>query len=265
MDSWEPFDELLRYEPENLYDFINGGAEVYVEYGFVQVITREYVKGNDSVIFTIYEMEDPEAAFGIFSYNRTPQKQSVDVGDGGFQGGFQLVFWQDRYYVILESYTQTEEMADTVSNLARRISNNIGARAAEPDAIRRLPAASLIGGSAKLLGGHLALGSLLFLGTPDLFAPDKDDVILYGEYGSLEEKAKLFLIVYAREEKAGDVSTRVAETLASDTSYQSHSQPGVWTRQDRYAALDHQGNVLALVTEAPSVESAQKLLNSCWK
>jgi hypothetical protein len=157
MDSWEPFDELLRYEPDNLYDFINGGAEVYVEYGFVQVITQEYVKGDDSVIFTIYEMEDPAAAFGIFSYNRTPQKQAVDIGDGGFKGGFQLVFWQDRFYVILESYTQTEEMAETVSNLARQISKHIGTRAEEPDAVRRLPSESLLDGSAKLLGGELAL------------------------------------------------------------------------------------------------------------
>ena len=76
MDSWEPYDELMRYGADNLYDFINGGAEVYVEYGFAQVITQEYVKGDDSIIFTIYEMGSPEAAFGIFSYNRTPQKKA---------------------------------------------------------------------------------------------------------------------------------------------------------------------------------------------
>jgi hypothetical protein len=262
-DSWQPYDELMRYGVDDLYDFINGGAEVYLEYGFVRVISQEVTKGDDSIIFTIYEMRNPQAAFGIFSYNRTPQKQPVAIGDGGFKGGFQLAFWQDRYYVILESYTEGEEMEQAVSGFANRISENIGAHAEEPEVVRRLPSENLTDGSAKLLGGHLALGSLLFLGTPDLFALDNDDVVLYGEYGGSEEKTKLFLVIYSQREKAGRASARVGEIFASDEDYQSLSQPDLWTRQDRYIALGHRGNTVALVTEASSLETAQNILEQC--
>jgi hypothetical protein len=58
---WTRADEPLKYQADNLYNFINGGAEVYLEYGFVQVVSQEYVRAESSVICTIYEMKDPQA------------------------------------------------------------------------------------------------------------------------------------------------------------------------------------------------------------
>jgi hypothetical protein len=253
----------MRYEADDLYDFINGGAEVYLEYGFVQVISQEYAQAEDSIICTIYEMKAPMAAFGVFSYNRTPQKQPIAIGDGGFKGGFQLAFWQERYYVIVESYTPGEEMEQADSSFARQISDRIGVHAEEPDVVRSLPRENLIDGSAKLLGGRLSLGSLLFLGKRGLFELDNDDVVLYGEYGSSEDKSKLFLVIYNHPDKASRASARVGEVFASDEDYQSLSQPQFWTRQDRYTALGHRGKVLALVTDAASMEKAQDILSRC--
>ena len=37
--SWT-IDTEAVYTPENLYDYINGGAELYISYGFKKVYTR---------------------------------------------------------------------------------------------------------------------------------------------------------------------------------------------------------------------------------
>lgn len=63
------------YQGEDLFDLINGGAEIYLEYGFVKVASQNYseMKGNSSLRVEIYEMTDPEAAFGIFSFTAMGQ------------------------------------------------------------------------------------------------------------------------------------------------------------------------------------------------
>ena len=58
------------YYGDDLFDLINGGAEIYFEYGFVKVASQNYseMKGNTSLRVEIYEMTDPEAAYGIFAF-----------------------------------------------------------------------------------------------------------------------------------------------------------------------------------------------------
>jgi len=45
LDQWTPDRDPRLYEGEDLFAFINGGAEIYHEYGFERVIVQEYKKG----------------------------------------------------------------------------------------------------------------------------------------------------------------------------------------------------------------------------
>ena len=68
--------DLETFEGEDLFDLINGGAEIYLEYGFVQVAAQNYSGINNGGILRveIYEMTDPEAAFGIFQITAVGQE-----------------------------------------------------------------------------------------------------------------------------------------------------------------------------------------------
>jgi hypothetical protein len=63
--------EAEIYEGEDLFDLINGGAEVYLEYGFRQVVSQNYtgINAKTNLRVEIYEMTDPSAAFGILSFS----------------------------------------------------------------------------------------------------------------------------------------------------------------------------------------------------
>ena len=50
-----------------LYGFMNGGADLYLEYGVKQLITRDLVFMDMEYTLDIYEMPTPEDAFGIYS------------------------------------------------------------------------------------------------------------------------------------------------------------------------------------------------------
>jgi hypothetical protein len=88
------------YVPQNLFDYMNGQAEMYLDYGFRLLLTREYIAGDGSPItLEIYRMAGPGEAFGIYAAERTQEDRDFQVGVEGFQGDNVLGFWKGPYYV----------------------------------------------------------------------------------------------------------------------------------------------------------------------
>ena len=52
-----------------LYGFMNGGADLYYEYGFKELVSREIIYKGEEFTVDIYTMETPLDAFGIYSIN----------------------------------------------------------------------------------------------------------------------------------------------------------------------------------------------------
>jgi len=55
------------YTGAGLYGFMNGGADLYLEYGVKSLIAREIVYKGEEFSIEIYEMQSPVDAFGIYS------------------------------------------------------------------------------------------------------------------------------------------------------------------------------------------------------
>src|SRR4051794_27389697 len=60
------------YKPDNLYEYIDGGADVYLLYDFQQLLHQELKDGGAELTADIYEMRTPEDAFGIYAAERSP-------------------------------------------------------------------------------------------------------------------------------------------------------------------------------------------------
>ena len=58
------------FQGRGLYGYIDGGAEVYQEYGFVRLTVTDIECAEEKLSIELYEMKNPLAAFGIFSINR---------------------------------------------------------------------------------------------------------------------------------------------------------------------------------------------------
>ena len=67
--DWKMKGEPEIYKGDDLFLYINGGADIYQEYGFKEVSSVEYEKeGTGRISVEIYCMNDPISAFGIFSF-----------------------------------------------------------------------------------------------------------------------------------------------------------------------------------------------------
>jgi len=71
--------ERKTYIGQSLYDHIDGGAEVYFEYGFARVEVGYYDRDEKEIQVEVYRMANPFAAAGIYSFLRNPNADSLPV------------------------------------------------------------------------------------------------------------------------------------------------------------------------------------------
>ncbi len=67
------------YGADALYGYMNGGSELYKEYGFRKLTVQEYVVEGELVTAECYEMESPLMAFGIYSVNIYKCANCIDL------------------------------------------------------------------------------------------------------------------------------------------------------------------------------------------
>lgn len=55
------------FDGSSLWGYINGGADIFLEYGFDMLLLQEVETGGLKIKIEIYKMSSPESAFGIYS------------------------------------------------------------------------------------------------------------------------------------------------------------------------------------------------------
>jgi hypothetical protein len=100
--SFKKAAEPEYYFPDTLFDYINGGAELFLAYGFVELLVAELVEdGNPDSRATleIYNMGTLENAFGVFKAEQGGDPYKLPGGSDGRLGQGMLQFYKDKWYV----------------------------------------------------------------------------------------------------------------------------------------------------------------------
>jgi hypothetical protein len=105
IENFEKEDSTEIFNSENLFDYINGAADLYLKYEFEELYLKRY-KGasNKSIKIEIYEHSSQKTAFGIYSNERPQFSNFIDIGYEGYIEEGILIFYIDRYYVKILGY-----------------------------------------------------------------------------------------------------------------------------------------------------------------
>jgi len=94
------------YNRDNLFDRIDGEAEIYFPYGFETLISARYVNENNpkvAIEADVYKMGSVLDAFGIYANYRRVDDAEISIGSEGIISPAQLLFYQDRYFIRLQA------------------------------------------------------------------------------------------------------------------------------------------------------------------
>jgi len=128
------------YEPSNLWDFIDGAADLFVSYGFLDLHIA-YYRSNDGaeIKAEVYRHDTPENAFGMYSQERSPGLNFVNVGTQGYAEEGIVNFLAGQHYVKLSSNQTGRALQDSMLAIARKLATAIGQSVTWPKALALLP------------------------------------------------------------------------------------------------------------------------------
>ena len=158
LGGWAEEGELQEFKEEDLYIYINGGAEIYLEYGFKSVVIQDYADGaGHSISLEIFEMTDPASAYGMFTFKISGEGQRIELGDGGELESYYLNFWKGPYLVTLTGFDDSPETIEGLQMIGRTVAAKIPVRAEKPSLAEL--AAELGYEKIRYLEGFLGLNS----------------------------------------------------------------------------------------------------------
>ena len=102
--GWTAIDEEYRYDRENLWEYINGAAELFLSYGFSELIVLDVEKGDSGLTLSVHDMGSSLGAFGIFEREKPSTGDQLDgIGAAAIlQPPYRGLFLKDRFYVKAE-------------------------------------------------------------------------------------------------------------------------------------------------------------------
>lgn len=127
------------FGPDNLWDFINGAADTYLAYGFVDLHVAEYKKGKNVIKLEIYRHIDHTMAFGIYSTERSPTFRFMNLGAQGYIADGAVNFLKGNYYVKIRTFSKNEKTLQSTESLALKVSNILEGDSKMPATLSQFP------------------------------------------------------------------------------------------------------------------------------
>jgi len=207
--GYEKAGEVKTYPEQKLFDLVNGGGEVYFEFGYENVYTQRYTKGESTINISIFSMSEVKSAFGIYCFFRHPDDtiqdfagvKEINVQPNGVN------FYIGKYFVKIESFDEGEEVIKFIKNIARHIITKITQNEAESVSQKvtvPLPDNGMKVKTLKVLSGNSSAnaGGEFYQGNPLNFSKDK--TAFFAQY-SIEIDNANFIVNMASVKKTGDV------------------------------------------------------------
>jgi hypothetical protein len=256
--DWESAGQDAVYDRKTLYDYMDGGAEVYLAFDFRSAFVRKYKNpSGEEMALDIYDMGSPEEAFGVFSCDR--QDPEAGIGQESEYGFGLLRFLQGRYFVSITAAGDEKKAEKAILELGKVVAPLLGPPGPAPDLTRCLPESGLKEDRTSYFHAAVNLNNRFFISSDNILGLGNDTDCVFAEYAAgPEETGNLLIVRYQGEDraKAACESFLRAYLPEAGRGAAATTENGKWTM-----ARTH-GNYLAVVFEAPSKEYAEGLYSA---
>lgn len=201
--GWKWDGKDMKYNSRTLFDYIDGAAELYLAYGFQNLVVRRFEKpGQPSIMAELYEMASSEDAYGVFSFEH--QDEPVGIGQGSEFGGGLLRFWKVKFFVSVYAEGEAKEVEPAILSVGRTMAESIPGAGPEPRIIQYLPgqALGLVDKSIRYLKSHVLLNQRFFVSHQNILNLSRETEAALATYLRDREKVHLLLVRYPNSTKA---------------------------------------------------------------
>jgi uncharacterized protein YuzE len=229
--GWRVAGETREYSGDNLFSLINGGANLYLEYGFVEVIAASVVnEQGEELKLEIYRMGDSFGANAVYLQKRSGASDSYSVGNDAFINGGSLGFWKHHYFALIRSDKESESVIEGMKMVADIVASRIRPKGQIPDLSKKFNNRP---GRVTLLRGKIALSNIYYFTTTDVFRIE--------EGVAIEEPGRIEIwLLYDNSHITIQRLGEVAGILSRETRFTSFMMSG----DQSFRLEDKKGNII---------------------
>jgi hypothetical protein len=219
ISGWKLEGKPQVFSPGILYEYINGAADLYLDYEFQELTVTEY-KGEKKagVIIEVYRHRDPTQAFGIYSQERLSDAKYLDLGAQGYYEPGLMNFLSGPYYVKINGFNIGEEDERILLPFARKVEEILGEKTSFPSILSSFPSEGKKKNTEKFISRD-------FLGYPFFHSGYTADYEVAGN------KFKVFVIEGKNLEDCRRMMERYLQRTGSEMKQAS---PGTYQLKDPY-------------------------------
>jgi hypothetical protein len=194
--GWQQQGALRSYTADNLFEYMDGNAEGYLIYRFAKMTGVNCESGGSTIVFDVFEMADPEWAYGLFAANRDPRVKTDKLGVAGQVVPRQAIFVKDKYFVQIGI---DKDAPDVLRQFALALDKRIAGSTELPEALTWFPVEKLVPDSIRMIPESV-LGMR----------------VLKSGYTAQYDFGKAFLVRETSPESAAEVMKKVRGRIAEN-------------------------------------------------
>ena len=125
---WVPDGPAQVAEGQELFALINGGAELFLRYGFERAALQSYsLGGGRHIQVEVYLMRTPDGATDVFVRKVGPGDLPLAIGDSGVRGAYYIIFRRGRFLITVAAGDTHPDGNAAVLRMARAVEKRIPA------------------------------------------------------------------------------------------------------------------------------------------
>jgi hypothetical protein len=199
--QWKLSDSIRIYNPDNLYDYIDGAADNYLTNNFQNLMVVTYIGSGDKYItIEIYQHQTDLHTFAIYAQERPAKGQFSKIGAQGYQEKGMINFLCDKYYVKLSTHDESPETGIILNSIAADVAVKLAPDSRMPKLLNYFPEVDKIRNSENLINTN-------FLGYECL------KMALTATYGKDDKTYKVFIMALPSVDEAKLTMNRYMEVI----------------------------------------------------
>lgn len=289
VDGWKLAGPPQKITPENIFDYLDGGGELYLAYRFNRLLVWKYQAEKDpenEILLEAYEMQLPDEAFGLLSLDWTGQpvwlnetlapleenlpcpSSTALYGEGLLRARVGNIFLR------ILAPRETTAIKEIILRLGKLIASQSSAPVF-PDILKVIRPQTdsrwqIRKDRTSYFHSHLILNSLYYISHENILNLEPASEALYTEWNSVSTAAgksvRLIIINYHDNRKARAAVSNFLNLYLTEKADQTPDSQITGTAnaietEEGWLGWKISGNFLALVFEAQDREAINEILN----
>jgi hypothetical protein len=254
--GWKKSAPLRTFISQDLFNHIDGGAELFLEFGFAKLLVQSYGNGASELTAALYEMESATSALGIYLMKMGKETPFPEISARNSSEDAQLTILKGRFFIQIDNFSDRPAPRGTSAALANALLNRLADEKSDP-ILDRLPRESIIPGSERLIRGPYGLQPYFTFGEGDILQLNGRIFAALAEYAAVDgSKYNRLIVPYADPAAAAaaleflranlDTYLKIVETKSAGFSFVDF--------QKKFGTVSTTGNVLDIRFKLPALK-----------